>query len=215
MSIGIAYTLQDRVLLVTDNRSVKGFNQADETISDEAEKIHGISPRIAAIGVGIEQGIKIAVDLLKVSVNENSSLDRITDAVEACLEAGWIGLKKSVASDVDITAPYFKIGLLVAGVAQNRVFAAAMIRSHKFKTPLVVNTNDYDGIMLGMDSFEISERFAARAGEIVTVHQNSTNKNNNDGLTAKILSLAQATIGQIAGDNKLISKETTHTVIRK
>ncbi|MGI8544946.1 MAG: hypothetical protein ACR2MD_15915 [Aridibacter sp.] len=215
MSIGITYTLEDRVLLITDSRRIYNFDSDNERIDDDAEKIHNISPQIAAIGVGIEQGIEIALNTLKVSIDENSSIDRISNALMASIEVGLKGLEYLVTSDIDINTSYFKVGLLIGGVAENRLFTMGLTRSVKSKNKPVIRVGKYEGLTIGMDNLKISDQFTLNVDNLFAAHKHSNGQDNQVFLTEKIIKSTETIIKEVAKENEMISDKITHTIIYK
>jgi hypothetical protein len=215
MSIGITYTLQDRILIIADTRQIEGYSTENESIINDTDKIYDISHQIAAIGVGIRQGIEIAANTLKVSVDENSTLDRISDALAASIEVGWKGLKQIVTADVNINAPYFKLGLLIGGVAEDQLFTMGVVRSYKSKPKVIKTIGSHMVNMIGIESMDIPNKFAANIEEIINHHNYSKDKNDTELLSEKILLLAENTIKETAKKNNMISSNITHTIIWK
>ncbi len=215
MSIGIAYTLEDRVLLMTDTRRVGDLNKKDKRIDDDAEKIHSISHQTAAVGVGIEQGVKIALTTLRAAIDENSSIDRISNALVVSIEIGLKSLEHLVTSDININAPYFKVGLLIGGVAENRLFTMGLVRSVKSKNKPVVRVGKYDGLTIGMDNLKISDKFTLKVDNLLAAHIHSNNQDSQAILTKKILKSTETTMKEAAQENKMISDKITHTIIWK
>ena len=101
MTIGIAVTFNDGVLLVADGRRTYPLNPILPP-QDDVNKIFQISPTIGAITFGVSQATDFVLHNLSLSLPPRYSPKDVSTIVKSSVNVGWSCLMSIVAPDVDV-----------------------------------------------------------------------------------------------------------------
>lgn len=165
MTIGIAVTLNDGVLLIADGRRTRPL-VAGQPPADDINKIFQLNSTVGAIIFGVAQATDVALASLRSTFSSSMSPDVIAGLAENSVNLGWHDLMRRIADDVDVAHRAIKVGLVLGGIANNQPFITGALK-HIDGGNSVLETSEHKFIVLGGEEQNARAEFNARAERAV------------------------------------------------
>lgn len=215
MTIGITINLEDGVLLIADGRQISPFLNGQPVLNSDANKIHQITPTIAAITFGIGHATKIALQILSDNIDPTSSPHEICQLMDFSVETSWKYLTQMFSPDVDITHEAMIAGLMIGGVARNTPFISQALHDDKGKKPSMVETEPYGCLFLGGIDQQASQIFNAKAKHMFDRPHAVARPRTTEEIINTFLNSAVETIRQVGMLNQGVGGTIRHVIIRR
>ena len=164
MTIGIAVTLPDGVLLVADGRQTWPL-AAGKPPNSDVDKLRQIGPTVFAITFGVTQATSWALTQLKKMFVEGCKPEAFAAQLEASVRSGWDTFIANLAPDVDRNHPAMKAALVAGGLVAGGPFIAGFLCSSRGNMPTAVLRKgpSMHSIVLGGEEQRTEEMFNQRA----------------------------------------------------
>jgi hypothetical protein len=216
MTIGIAMTLEDGVLLVADGRRTRPQAKTINTPpKDNVNKIHTISENVAAISFGVKQATDEALRLFRATLPNTSTLDDVRVHLERSVDAAWHDLMSSLAPEVNRNHPTMRAALLVAGLFANQPFMVATLYHPNGHVSPVMRTDKFSLIVLGGEEQESQQFFTTLATDAVQRFSASPGTGTVNLLITALLASAQKTIRFVQQNDPDVGGIIHYVVIRR
>ena len=214
MTLGIAMTLTDGVLLVVDGRLTWPMI-AGAPPNDNVNKIHRLAENVAAISFGVVQATDIALHQLESLLPSAFSIDEVRLHVDSSVSAGWRYLMTHLAPDVDRNHPKMRAALIVGGLVGNQPFIAGAIDRPDGRDPAITRTDKFNFYMLGGEEQHARDFFATKAGEAVRNFETKQGTGIVNGLVNALINSAKETIRFVEAQEPDVGGIIHYAVIRK
>lgn len=163
MTIGIALTLPDGVLLVADGRGTYPYSNGNLP-ENNLDKLVQISSTIYAIPFGITQATDLSMLILKKSILENSKPEQISSMCINCVKAGWQYLINHVSDDVKVNDVRMRAALIIGGITGSELFiTGSLISNNIHPQPILHKNTPFQLFMLGGEEQQALNLFNRRA----------------------------------------------------
>lgn len=165
MSLGLAVTLPDGVVLIADGRQIKPLAKTAET-RNCVDKIQPIGPSAFAIPFGITQATDRALQVLLEKWSPDAEPGTIAHLVDSCVASSWAFLQTQFAPDVDREHKSMRSALIVGGLSKGRNFVVASLHgSGVQQEPVILSNSALQFILLGGEEHQ-SEAYFRRELEV-------------------------------------------------
>jgi 20S proteasome alpha/beta subunit len=213
MTVGIAITLEDGVLLVADGRRSRPLVNGAPP-EDNVNKIYQIDSKIAAITFGVEQGTDVALDHLRSNLSGDLSPQQLCVLVENSVDFGWANLLSRLGADVDRRHRTIRVGLVVGGLAAALPFVSGALK-HVDNGNSIVEVGPYKSIVLGGEEQNATREFDSRSSRAVQQFASIPGGGLMNSLVNGLLSSAEETIRLVAENNPEVGGTIRYAVIRR
>lgn len=141
MSIGIAMTLPDGVLLVADGRRTQPF-VSENRHDNDVDKLEKISSTIYAISFGITHATDYALKIIGGACKKESTPERFGLLLNYSVRTGWIHLITNLAPDVDKNDPRMRAALVAGGIWGGEPFIASSLYGTNINPQSILRKNE-------------------------------------------------------------------------
>jgi len=198
MTIAIAVTLPDGVLLVADGRICKPFTQ--EVHCSDKDKIEQISPIISAIPLGVTHATNAALANLRAGVTATpaSSPENFLAALQSGVIIGWQNFLQLLAPEVDRNHHSMRAALVAGGIIAGVPFISGFLfGSHGQESSVIRTAPDPHFIVLGGEDQDAQGFFKRQAEIAFGTSAWAPNEGAENDLTKSLLSVAVETIRMV------------------
>ncbi len=213
MTIGIAVTFNDGVLLVADGRRTYPLNPILPP-QDDVNKIFQISPTIGAITFGVSQATDFVLHNLSLSLPPRYSPKDVSTIVKSSVNVGWSCLMSIVAPDVDVHHERVKVGLVVGGLTNNQPFVTGALKYSDGEN-CVLEEGEYKFIVLGGEEQNAKDEFNQIAERAVQQFGANREFGLMDNLVEAFLRGAADTINLVSAKRLDVGGTIRYAVIRR
>lgn len=215
MTIGIALTLPDGVLLVADGRQTSPYSNGNSP-ENNLDKLVQISSTIYVIPFGIIQATDFSILILRKSILENSRPEQISSMCVSCVRAGWQYLLNNVSDDVNINDIRMRAALIIGGITGDELFiTGTLVSSNIPPQPILYKNIPFQLFMLGGEDQQAFNLFNQRASVCIrNIPWDYSSGPINITIKA-LLNEAMTVIRNIESQNSEIGGILRYVVIRK
>jgi hypothetical protein len=141
MTTGIAFNLENTVILAADGRERKYDLPGQPIVREDSNKIIQVGPPIGIISAGISKVSEEAIAHFQYNYNYELPLEKIIDLAVFSLSAAWQRLGPAIPPHIALDDPNLNGTLLIGGFASDTQFIASVARHYDGRTPRTVSTN--------------------------------------------------------------------------
>ncbi|MFH1252059.1 MAG: hypothetical protein V1715_13310 [bacterium] len=127
MTIAICALLEDEALIAADGKVID--IESMTVVRDNDQKVEVLSKNLAAVGLGAELGIKIALSEIRQKLPTCKSLNEIEQLFKNSVDNSWIRFMNHYGHGKNHNNPFFKVGCLFAGTIDGSNFIGGVIKS--------------------------------------------------------------------------------------
>jgi hypothetical protein len=169
MTIGIAVTMPNAVLLVADGRKTLPLVE-NSLVDDNVDKITVINNNLAIISFGITQATEPALENLKSLSIDVNDMNVCVKSVKDSLDIGWNSMVSRLATDVDRSKSFMRAALVTGGLVDQTSFIAGVMHDFDVTKQPVIRSGGLNTIVLGGDKYNSDTYFETK---VVTFIQNT------------------------------------------
>lgn len=215
MSIGIAMTLPDGVLLVADGRRTQPF-VSENRHDNDVDKLEKISSTIYAISFGITHATDYALKIIGGACKKESTPERFGLLLNYSVRTGWIHLITNLAPDVDKNDPRMRAALVAGGIWGGEPFIASSLYGTNINPQSILRKNcPFQCIVLGGEKQQAQEMFTRKAGDVIQSFSWEISIGPQNATVSELLVSAASTIREVESRNPDIGGTIRYAIVRK
>lgn len=218
MSIGIAVTLPDGVVLVADGKQtlILVDNQQLQ-VEDEAEKISKVRASVFAINFGVRQASDLALRNLKNKVSPKDPPKLWANHLESSVRHGWDSFIETCSPKFNRHHPVMRAALILGGIAQAKPFIAGHLcdSTGGMDSPELRTRSQGSFIGLGGEEQQVQTSFNQKASKVVNSIGWQPNMGPENELTRSLVQVAEDIIRKVEKENPRVGGVIKYMIVRK